>query len=182
MGQIMSFFELWMSPTDRRILMLGLDGGGKSTILYRMKLAEAVHTVPTIGFNVETVTYKNINFMIWDVGGQDKLRKLWRHYFHGNDCLIFVVDSNDTDRIQMARDELHSLLQEDELKDSPVLIWANKQDLPHSMTPARIFDELQLRSFKHRDFYIQGCQATTGAGLFEGLEWVKHAVEKKTKV
>lgn len=175
----MSFFESWAGGRkERRILLLGLDGAGKSTILYKMKLDEVMTTVPTVGFNVETVEYKNINFTIWDVGGQDKIRPLWRHYYRGTDCLIFVVDCNDTSRVEVARDELHGLLADDELKECALLIWANKQDLPHALTPAQIFDGLELRKFKHRNFYIQGCQATTGAGLYEGLDWVKRAVEK----
>ena len=84
-------------------------------------------TIPTIGFNVETVEYKNISFTVWDVGGQDKIRPLWRHYYTNTQGLIFVVDSNDKDRIGEAHDELHRMLGEDELRDSLVLVFANKQ-------------------------------------------------------
>lgn len=66
---------------DMRILMVGLDAAGKTTILYKLKLGEIVTTIPTIGFNVETVEYNKTNFTVWDVGGQDKIRPLWRHYF-----------------------------------------------------------------------------------------------------
>ena len=90
---------------DMRILMVGLDAAGKTTILYKLKLGEVVTTIPTIGFNVETVEYKNISFTVWDVGGQDKIRPLWRHYYQNTQGLIFVVDSNDRDRIDDARDE-----------------------------------------------------------------------------
>lgn len=89
-----------------RILMVGLDAAGKTTILYKLKLGEIVTTIPTIGFNVETVEYKNICFTVWDVGGQDKIRPLWRHYFQNTDGLIFVVDSNDRERIEEASKEL----------------------------------------------------------------------------
>lgn len=58
------------------------------------------------GFNVETVEYKNISFTVWDVGGQDKIRPLWRHYFQNTQGLIFVVDSNDRDRAEEAKEEL----------------------------------------------------------------------------
>merc|ERR1712109_323801 len=85
--------------TEHRILMVGLDAAGKTTILYKLKLAEVVTTIPTIGFNVETVEYKNINFIVWDVGGQDKIRPLWKHYYHNTQGIIFVVDSNDKERI-----------------------------------------------------------------------------------
>ena len=82
------------------------------------------------GFNVETVEYKNIQFTVWDVGGQDKIRPLWRHYFQNTQGIIFVVDSNDRDRIVEAREELQRMLNEDELRDALLLVFANKQDLP----------------------------------------------------
>merc|ERR1711898_4701 len=108
MGLSMSaIFGRLFSKKDCRILMVGLDAAGKTTILYKLKLGEIVTTIPTIGFNVETVEFKNIMFTVWDVGGQDKIRPLWRHYFQNTQGLIFVVDSNDRDRIGEARDELH---------------------------------------------------------------------------
>ena len=85
-----------------KILMLGLDAAGKTTILYQLKMGETVKTIPTLGFNVETIKHKNFNFTIWDVGGQDKIRVLWKHYYQNTDGLIFVVDSNDQDRIEIA--------------------------------------------------------------------------------
>lgn len=96
--------------------MVGLDAAGKTTILYKLKLGEIVTTIPTIGFNVETVEYKNISFTVWDVGGQDKIRPLWRHYYANTQGLIYVVDSSDNERIQESREELHKMLSEDELK------------------------------------------------------------------
>ena len=90
--------------------IVGLDAAGKTTILYKLKLGEIVTTIPTIGFNVETVEYKNICFTVWDVGGQDKIRPLWRHYFQNTQGLIFVVDSNDRERITEAQDELQKMV------------------------------------------------------------------------
>ena len=95
---------------NSRILMVGLDAAGKTSILYKIKLDENVQTIPTIGFNVETVQYKNINFTVWDVGGQDKIRPLWRHYFQNTQGLIFVVDSNDRERIGEAQEELQKMV------------------------------------------------------------------------
>merc|ERR1711945_50216 len=80
----LAFTKLWqrmLGSKEMRILMVGLDAAGKTTILYKLKLGEVVTTIPTIGFNVETVEYKNISFTVWDVGGQDKIRPLWRHYY-----------------------------------------------------------------------------------------------------
>ena len=79
MGNFASVFKRLLSKKEVRILMLGLDGAGKTTILYKLKLGDNITTIPTIGFNVETLEYKNINFTVWDVGGQDKIRRLWRH-------------------------------------------------------------------------------------------------------
>merc|ERR1712205_215904 len=81
MGLMSKVWQRLFSKQEMRILMVGLDAAGKTTILYKLKLGEIVTTIPTIGFNVETVEYKNISFTVWDVGGQDKIRPLWRHYF-----------------------------------------------------------------------------------------------------
>ena len=100
----------------------GLDAAGKTTILYKLKLGEVV----TIGFNVETVQYKKIEFTVWDVGGQDKIHPLWRHYFQNTQGLIFVVDSNDRERVGESSEELSKMLREDELRDAKLLVFANK--------------------------------------------------------
>jgi ADP-ribosylation factor protein 1 len=147
---------------------VGLDAAGKTTILYKLKLGEIVTTIPTIGFNVETVEYKNISFTVWDVGGQDKIRPLWRHYYQNTQGLIFVVDSNDKDRVGEAHDELHRMLSEDELREAIVLVFANKQDLPNAMSVAEVTDKLGLHSLRNRKWYIQATCATSGEGLFEG--------------
>jgi len=160
-----------------RILMVGLDAAGKTTILYKLKLGEIVTTIPTIGFNVETVEYKNINFTVWDVGGQDKIRPLWRHYFQNTQGLIFVVDSNDRERVKEARAELEKMLSEDELRDAARLVFANKQDLPNAMSVAELTDKLGLHSLK-RKWFIQAACATTGDGLYEGLDWLSNSLSK----
>ncbi|URD96616.1 ARF [Musa troglodytarum] len=172
-------FSRLFSKKEMRILMVGLDAAGKTTILYKLKLGEIVTTIPTIGFNVETVEYKNISFTVWDVGGQDKIRPLWRHYFQNTQGLIFVVDSNDRDRIIEARDELHRMLNEDELRDAVLLVFANKQDLPNAMNAAEITDKLGLHSLRQRHWYIQSTCATSGEGLYEGLDWLSNNIVSK---
>jgi len=159
-----------------RILMVGLDAAGKTTVLYKLKLGELVTTIPTIGFNVETVKYKNLNFTVWDVGGQDKIRPLWRHYYQNTNGIIFVVDSNDRDRINEASEELQKMLREDELRDAAVLVFANKQDLPQAMSVAEVTDKLGLHAMRSRKWYIQAACAKTGDGLYEGLDWLAHTL------
>ena len=146
-----------------------------------------VTTIPTIGFNVETVEYKNISFTVWDVGGQDKIRPLWRHYYQNTQGIIFVVDSNDRDRVDdnskndsgnSAKEELHRMLAEDELRDATLLVFANKQDLPNAMSVNDVTEKLGLNQLRNRKWYIQGCCATTGDGLYEGLDWLSNALKK----
>ena len=161
---------------EMRILMLGLDAAGNTTILYRLKLAEVVTTIPTVGFNVETVEYKNIKFNVWDVGGQDKIRRLWRYYFQGTDGLIYVVDSSDRDRIQDAKEELDKMLQEQEMENAVLLVLANKQDLPNAMTAAEVMEKLELQKLRHRKWFIQSTVAPTGDGLYEGLDWLSRSL------
>merc|ERR1711869_117514 len=119
MGLTLSLvWKKFIGAKDQRIVMVGLDAAGKTTVLYKLKLGEVVTTLPTIGFNVETVEYKNIKFTVWDVGGQDKIRKLWRHYYQDTQGVIFVIDSSDRERIQDAAEELHNMLRDDELRNA----------------------------------------------------------------
>uniref|UniRef100_S4RZB7 ADP-ribosylation factor n=1 Tax=Petromyzon marinus TaxID=7757 RepID=S4RZB7_PETMA len=161
-----------------RILMVGLDAAGKTTILYKLKLGEIVTTIPTTRFNVETVEYKNISFTVWDVGGQDKIRPLWRHYFQNTQGLIFVVDSNDRERIQEAAEELQKMMQEDDLKDAALLVLANKQDLPNAMAIGELTEKLGLHGLRNRAWFVQATCAPQGTGLCEGLDWLSNKLAK----
>lgn len=160
------------APNEKRILVLGLDGSGGTTLLYKLKLGEVVTTIPTVGFNVETVQYKNQSLTLWDVGGQESIRPLWRHYYQSTDALMFVVDSNDRERIEMAREELTRILNEEEMRDVPLLVYANKQDLPNAMPVSEVVENLGLNTLRNRQWYIQAACTTTGDGLYEGLDWI----------
>ena len=122
--------------------------------------------------------------MVWDVGGRDKIRPLWRHYYHDVQALIWVIDSNDRERIDdeqgqdnSAKEELHRMLAEDELSDIKLLIFANKQDLPNAMPIDEIHDRLAMKWFKI-DWFIQSSCAITGDGLYEGLDWLSAVLSK----
>lgn len=162
-----------------RILMVGLDAAGKTTILYKLKLAEVITTIPTIGFNVETVEYKNICFTVWDVGGQDKIRPLWRHYFQNTQGIIFVVDSSDRERIDIAEQELRTMLNECELREAVLLVFANKQDLANSMNVSEVTEKLGLNLLRNRRWFVQATCATHGQGLYEGLDWLANELTRK---
>mmetsp|Transcript_55141 Transcript_55141/g.172903 ORF Transcript_55141/g.172903 Transcript_55141/m.172903 type:complete len:520 (+) Transcript_55141:89-1648(+) len=179
MSAITKMMQRIFGKVECRLLIVGLDAAGKTTILYKLKLGEVVTTIPTIGFNVETVEYKKTSLTMWDVGGCDKIRPLWRHYFQGTDALICVVDSNDRDRIEDAREELSIMLNEDELRGAAVLVYANKQDLPNAMTTAEVLDGMGLHNLRNREWHLQASAATTGDGLYEGLDWLCGALKAK---
>ena len=162
-----------------RILMVGIDGAGKTTILYQLKKQETLKTIPTIGFNVETINYKGLDITLWDTGGQDKIRVLWKHYYDNTDGIIFVVDSNDRDRIEDAGEELKIMLAEEELKDCAVLVMANKQDLNGALPPSEVVVKLGMGQLKGRTWLLQGTSAITGQGLKEGLDWMASVLHKK---
>lgn len=164
---------------EQRIVMLGLDNAGKTTIVYRLKMGEVVQTTPTIGFNVETVTRKNLTFSVWDVGGQDQIRGLWRHYFRNTQAVIFVVDSNDNARFQEAQDELFRVLESPELTKAILLVLANKQDLPNAMSVEKITQTLELSRITTHPWYIEGTCATSGQGLDNGFDWLADRLNEK---
>ncbi|KAM8873424.1 E3 ubiquitin-protein ligase TRIM23 isoform 2-T2 [Synchiropus picturatus] len=156
-----------------RVVTLGLDAAGKTTILFKLKQDEFMQPIPTIGFNVETVEYKNLKFTIWDVGGKHKLRPLWKHYYLNTQAVVFVIDSCHRDRLMEAHSELAKLLTEKELRDALLLIFANKQDVPGCVSVEEMTELLSLHKLCcGRSWHIQGCDARSGTGLHEGLDWL----------
>jgi len=171
--------SLFSRIRDKRILLLGLDAAGKTTILYKLRLGDVITTIPTIGFNVEEIAYKNLRMTVWDVGGQDKIRPLWRHYYQGSHALIYVIDSADRDRVAEAKRELHKILESDELEGIPVLVLANKRDLPCAFGASEIMTKLDLNLLKGHSWFVQETSATSGEGLYEGLNWLADILTKK---
>ena len=139
-----------------------------------------VTTIPTIGFNVETLVHDNITFTVWDVGGKDKIRALWRHYYQRTHGLIFVVDCHDIERLEDVNQQLYLMLNEPELRHCPLLIFANKQDRSNAMRVDELTHRLRLKSLSI-PWHVQPCCATTGEGLYDGLDWLSHAVHDKSK-
>lgn len=168
-----------------RLILLGLDSAGKSTFLYkvakqssRMFPAEVVTTIPTIGFNVETMEMKSLNFTCWDVGGCDKIRPLWRHFMQNVEALIFFIDGKDRDRVPEAKTELELFLREVELQGRPLLVVANKCDIPEAMNTQEVTDKLNLNAIQDRDWHILSASVCDGTGVPEILDWMESALRK----
>lgn len=171
-GMITKLFDSMFGNKEMRVVMLGLDAAGKTTILYKLHIGEVLTTVPTIGFNVEKVQYKNVLFTVWDVGGQEKLRPLWRHYFQNTDGLIFVVDSQDRDRVHRAAQEFKSIIDDPLMRNSAILVFANKQDMRGSLSPQDVCEAMGLPELRGRKWHVQSAIALRGEGLYEGLDWL----------
>jgi ADP-ribosylation factor-like protein 2 len=157
----------------------GLDNAGKTTIVKKL-LGEDVHTVsPTLGFRIETLVFQGFDINIWDVGGQKSLRTYWKNYFESTDALIWVVDSSDKMRMRDCAHELHQLLQEERLMGANLLVLANKQDLPGSLSPDVIAQHLMLDQIKTHHWKVLGCSAFTGENIIPGMEWLVNDVSSR---
>ena len=172
------------SKEDFHLVMIGLDGAGKTTILYRMKIDQYLNTAPTIGFNCERVKgtigrSAGLTFLVWDVGGQEKIRPLWRSYIRSTDGIIFVLDSSDYQVIKEARLELHRTLNYQDNINIPLLIFANKQDLSGALTEQDVVEVLGLRKLRSALWGVQLSCGVTGDGLDMGLEMMHMMIMKR---
>ncbi|TKX22811.1 ADP-ribosylation factor-like protein alp41 [Elsinoe australis] len=161
-----------LKDKEMRILMLGLDSAGKTTIVKRI-MGEDVYSVsPTLGFIIKTIDYDGYKLNIWDVGGQKTLRTYWKNYFEKTDTLIWVVDSTDRERIADCGNELKGLLQQERLMGASLLVFKNKSDISGGMDEEEIVKALDLESITTHRWKVMTCSAITGQNLTEGLEWV----------
>lgn len=175
MGLLSLVKKLKSNAREYRILMLGLDNAGKTTILKKVSDEDADRVMPTQGFNIKSLMHDGFKLNVWDLGGQSAIRPYWQQYFDNTDMLVYVIDSADRRRMEESQEELVKLLTHAKLADVPVLIFANKQDL-NTAAPAdailNIMREAKILLDDDRRWQIQACSAATGEGLNEGLEWL----------
>ncbi|XP_030397535.1 putative ADP-ribosylation factor-like protein 5C [Gopherus evgoodei] len=176
MGQLLAKLMSIFGSQEHKVIIVGLDNAGKTTILYQFLMNEVVHTSPTIGSNVEEIILRKTHFLMWDIGGQETLRSTWNTYYSNTEFVILVIDSTDRERLTVTKEELYKMLAHEDLQNAAVLIFANKQDVKNSMTTSEISKFLTLSSIKDHPWHIQGCCALTGEGLPAGLEWMKSRV------
>merc|ERR1712061_295731 len=179
MGLLSILKKMKKDDQEARILMLGLDNAGKTTILKQMSQEDISHVMPTQGFNIKSLVQDGFKLNVWDIGGQKTIRPYWSNYFESSDALVYVIDSSDRRRLEESGQELRELLAEDKLAGIPVLIFANKQDLLQATPADEISEALNLVSIADRTWTIQACSAKDGNGLQEGMEWLVGNCAKK---
>lgn len=165
-------------PTEVRIVVIGFSGAGKTTVLNKLSLDVTV-TWPVVGFSIRTAQYKNVIFSMWGMRAETWYRQLGRHYSQNSHGIIYVVDCADIYQMVEAREELQRFISSDNLICVPLLVLANKQDLPNSWSPLKVTDFLGLDNVMDREWYVQATCATQGDGLHEGLEWLTHAIRRR---
>jgi len=186
-----TYNKIFNSKKEINVILLGLDYVGKTTILNKLIESDSnekddkndtnkvVMHIPTIGFNVEKLTVNNFSINCWDVGGADRIRPLWRHYYQSTDAIIYVVDCNDHERFNETKDQFNYLLPEEDLKNKPILVFANKQDLNNAASPNEIVELLNLNEITDRKWKIQGSSGINNIGLSEGFEWLAKCFDKE---
>ena len=168
-SKILEFFS--RSRNKFKIILLGIQNAGKTTILYRLSIGQLVKTTPTIGSNVEEISYNNVKLQAWDLGGQESTRSVWNVYFVNTDAIIYVIDTHD-ETYDDSKTQFYKLLSNDALKNAIILIYANKQDLPGAKSVAEIIQIYELDTIKDHIWHIQPCSAQTGEGLITGMKWL----------
>lgn len=172
------------SKTKRKLLFLGLDNAGKSTILEYLTSggADLQVVAPTRGFARKQLQYSGFDLTIFDVGGQSSLRAHWSDYYAKTSGIVWVIDSTDRRRMFETGLELRTVLEDTNLAGVPLLICANKQDIRTAMRADEITIELELHGIRNRNWHIQDCSAITGDGVDEGMKWLsQNFFEDRTK-
>jgi ADP-ribosylation factor-like protein 2 len=174
MGLLTILKKVKQKEQELRILILGLDNAGKTSVMKKFSGEDVHRTDPTVGFNIKTLEHNNYTLNLWDVGGQKSIRAYWRNYFEQTDGIIWVVDSVDHWRLEECRQQLFTILSQEKLAGASLLILANKQDLAGALSFQEISDALQLNSpdISGRHMSIIGCSAITGEGLESGVNWI----------
>ncbi|XP_029986453.1 ADP-ribosylation factor-like protein 11 [Sphaeramia orbicularis] len=167
------------SCTCPQVILMGLDSAGKSTLLAHLLTGQVMDTSPTIGFNVGNLDLdKKTSLTVWDVGGQKSMRTNWRFYLDDCQVLVFVVDSSDHARMSEAQKALKKILSDEKLRGVPLMVLANKKDLPNSMTIREVSTLLDLPGLVGRRWQIQACSALQGLGLNQAFTSINKMIKK----
>ncbi|OWM75627.1 ADP-ribosylation factor-related protein 1 [Punica granatum] len=185
------FYGLWkymFSKTEFHILILGIDKSGKTTLLEKLKSIYSNleglppdRIVPTVGLNIGRVALPNAKLVFWDLGGQPGLRSIWEKYYEEAHAVVFVIDAACPSRFEDSKSALEKVLRNDELQGAPVLILANKQDLPEAVSTEELARYLDLKKLDERVSMYEAVSAYDGLGIRESVEWLVEVMERSKR-
>lgn len=179
---------------ERPVALLGVESAGKSSILEWLKHYYSPpkpktdrpgtldKVIPTVGLNVAKLLVSSERLLTWDLGGTASLRPIWNRYVDEAEALVWVIDSTDSSRMEDSRTCLKELVERSNLRNSPLLVFANKQDVENAMDPVKISLALDLLAdVELRPQCIQPCSAQTGEGIQEGFEWLTNCLKGEVR-
>ena len=172
MGLLKILRKMKLKEKQIRLLILGLDNSGKTTVVKSIMGQDVNKISPTLGFTINTIKHEDKTINMWDIGGQTTIRSYWRNYFEQTDGVVWVVDSSDKLRLKDCKEELHNLLKQDKLAGSTLLVMCNKQDIEGALKTSEIMEILELEKITTRHWMIMGCSAIKSDGVKKGLEWI----------
>lgn len=177
-----------MSKTEFHILILGTDKAGKTTLLEKLKELylnlESLppdRIVPTVGLNIGRIEVGNTKLIFWDLGGQPGLRSIWEKYYEEAHAVIYVVDSICPSRFEDSKSALEKVLRHEDLQGAPLLILANKQDLPEAVAAEELARYLDLKKLDERVYRFEAVSAYDGRGIKESIDWLVDAMERSKR-
>lgn len=156
MGFLSLVRKLKRKEREVRILILGLDNAGKTTVVKCLLGENTADVEPTLGFQIRTCQRQDLNLVLWDIGGQKSLRAYWRNYADETDALVYVLDVLDMERIQEARAELDEILRSRRMERASILLLLNKVDL--AARPDELLQEIR-GLFAHCSQLVFPCSA-----------------------
>jgi ADP-ribosylation factor-like protein 8 len=174
MGSLLSKIMTLFSSRKLELCLVGLENSGKTTLLNVLSNGQVVETLPTVGLNVRTMQKEGVKMKVWDLGGQQRFRNEWPRYTANSDVILFVVDSADKDRVPIAKQELHKLLEDTSLDGIPVLILLNKIDLEPRFTKTEIINLLNLDYIdaKRNPWAVIPISAMAQTNIVDVVDWL----------
>lgn len=185
------FYGLWkyiFSKTEFHVLILGIDKAGKTTLLEKLKTVYSNfeglppdRIVPTVGLNIGRIEASNNKLVFWDLGGQPGLRPIWEKYYDEAHAVIYVVDASCPSRFEDSKSVLEKVLRHEDLQGAPLLILANKQDIPEAVSADELARYLDLKKLDERVYMFEAVSAYDGLGVKESVEWLVEVMERSKR-
>ncbi|XP_023552464.1 ADP-ribosylation factor-related protein 1-like isoform X1 [Cucurbita pepo subsp. pepo] len=185
------FYGLWkyiFSKTEFHVLILGIDKAGKTTLLEKLKSLfsnleglSPDRIVPTVGLNIGRLEVLNAKLVFWDLGGQPGLRSIWEKYYEEAHAVIYVIDAACPSKFEDSKSAMEKVLRHEDLQGAPLLVFANKQDLPEAVSAEELSRYLDLKKLDERVCMFEAVSGYDGMGIKESVEWLVDIMERSKR-